>query len=104
MKPRWLLPSLFYSSFLIVNRFTGPARRVDTVKKFKVTIDEDVCKGCLICVHVCERRGGKILKPSDRKTALGGIKPVPEGVCIGCRWCERYCPDFALYVEEIQDA
>ncbi len=82
----------------------NPERCVETAKKFKVTIDEDKCKGCLICVHVCEQRGGGILKPSDRKTALGGVKPVPMGECIGCRWCERYCPDFAVYVEEIQDA
>lgn len=104
MKPLWVQPSLFYSSFLIVNRFTDPTRCVDTAKKFKVTIEEDKCKGCLICVHVCEQRGGKILKPSDKKTALGGVKPVPDGECIGCRWCERYCPDFAIYVEEMQDA
>ncbi len=77
---------------------------METAKKFRVTIDEDQCKGCLICVHVCESRGGKILKESDKKTALGGTLPVVDGDCIGCRWCERYCPDFALNVEEIQDA
>jgi len=75
-----------------------------TAKKFKVTIDEDKCKGCLICVYVCERRGGGILQPSERKTTLGGVKPEPVWECIGCRWCERYCPDFAIYVEETGDA
>lgn len=73
-------------------------------KKFEVTIDEDQCKGCLICVHVCDKRGSKVLKESDKKTALGGVKPKVVGECIGCRWCERYCPDFALNVEEIIDA
>ncbi len=80
------------------------SRCMETAKKFSVIIDEDQCKGCLICVHVCESRGGSILKESDKKTALGGTLPVVDGVCIGCRWCERYCPDFALNVEEIQDA
>ena len=73
-------------------------------RKFKVSIDESKCKGCLICVHVCEDRGGKVLKGSDKKTALGGTKPSIEGDCIGCRWCERYCPDFAINVKEAKDA
>ena len=73
-------------------------------RKFKVSIDESKCKGCLICVHVCEDRGGKVLKGSDKKTVLGGTKPSVEGDCIGCRWYERYCPDFAINVEEAKDA
>jgi NAD-dependent dihydropyrimidine dehydrogenase PreA subunit len=44
------------------------------------------------------------LKESENKTALGGTKPMVEGTCIGCRWCERYCPDFAINVEELADA
>lgn len=44
------------------------------------------------------------MKESTKKTALGGTKPEVDGNCIGCRWCERYCPDFAINVEEIQDA
>ena len=70
-------------------------------RKFVVTIDEDQCKGCLLCVNMCNSRGGKVLNESSKKTALGGTKPVIEGNCIGCRWCERYCPDFALNVEEV---
>ena len=79
-------------------------RCIGTAKKFKVVIDEDKCKGCLICVHMCSTRGGKILKESEKKTALGGTKPVAEGECIGCRWCERFCPDFAVNVEEAGNA
>lgn len=52
-------------------------------KKFEVTIDEDQCKGCLICVHVCDKRGSKVLKESDKKTALGGVKPKVVGECTG---------------------
>ena len=72
--------------------------------KFNVSIDDEACKGCLICVHMCETRGGKILKKSKYKTSLGGILPNVEGNCLGCRWCERYCPDFAINVEESSDA
>ena len=87
-----------YVTGFIVSRVTMTAR------SFKVTVDEEHCKGCLLCVHVCDSRGGRILRASDKKTALGGTKPVVDGDCIGCRWCERYCPDFAIIVEEKTDA
>jgi len=97
------VPSLFYPRNDIDHRFIV-SRCNETPKKFKVTIDTEHCKGCLLCVHVCNTRGGKVLKESEKKTALGGTQPVVEGDCIGCRWCERYCPDFAINVEEITDA
>ena len=69
-------------------------------KKFKVNVDEATCKGCGICVHVCEMRGGKNLRYGNNRTLLGGALPESAGACTGCRWCERYCPDFAINVEE----
>ena len=67
---------------------------------YSVEVDEDLCKGCLICVYICDKLGGKVLKESGEKTTLGGALPTVEGGCIGCRWCERFCPDFAITVEE----
>ncbi|MGD0803027.1 MAG: 4Fe-4S binding protein [Candidatus Bathyarchaeia archaeon] len=69
-------------------------------KKFKVTVDETTCKGCGICVHICETKGGKNLKYGQRRTLLGGSLPEGADKCTGCRWCERYCPDFAITIEE----
>ena len=94
---------MFYLSSHIDQRFIV-SRCMETAKKFKVTINDDQCKGCLLCVHICNIRGAKILQESDKKTALGGTKPEVNGECLGCRWCERYCPDFAINVEEIEDA
>ncbi|KON31493.1 hypothetical protein AC482_00780 [miscellaneous Crenarchaeota group-15 archaeon DG-45] len=67
---------------------------------YSVGIDRALCKGCLICVYICGKLGGKALRESEERTALGGAFPVAEGDCIGCRWCERLCPDFAISVEE----
>jgi len=67
---------------------------------YSVDIDEDHCKGCLICIYVCKKLGRDVLKESGEKTILGGVLPCVEGECIGCRWCERFCPDFAIAVEE----
>jgi 2-oxoglutarate ferredoxin oxidoreductase subunit delta len=75
---------------------------VSSVKQFSysIEIDEALCKGCLICVYICNKLGGKVLKESGEMKDLGGSLPVVEGTCIGCRWCERLCPDFAIDVEE----
>jgi 2-oxoglutarate ferredoxin oxidoreductase subunit delta len=70
-------------------------------REFKPDFSSEACKGCLICVYVCEKMGPGILKGSSERTAMGGVLPVAEGKCLGCRWCERVCPDFAISVEEV---
>jgi 2-oxoglutarate ferredoxin oxidoreductase subunit delta len=64
-------------------------------KKFKVTVNEDWCKSCEICVEFCpknvfEMKGfySHAVRPED---------------CIGCRLCEKLCPDFAISVEEAEE-
>ena len=76
---------------------------LSTRKKFRPRIDSKACKGCLICVYVCETKGGKVLKATEEATSMGGLLPTLDGDCIGCRWCERYCPDFAISVEEVEE-
>lgn len=72
-------------------------------RRFKVEVDEDLCKGCLICVYICGTLGGGVLKDSGNKTLLGGSLPDVVGECTGCRWCERHCPDFAINVVEVAE-
>lgn len=67
--------------------------------RFRVVIDRELCKGCLLCVYVCQKRSGGVLAESEERTLLGGSLPRVIGECIGCRWCERICPDFAISVE-----
>jgi NAD-dependent dihydropyrimidine dehydrogenase PreA subunit len=71
-------------------------------KRLSPVIDGDACKGCLICVYACDKYGAGILKESEEMTSMGGVLPYVEGECIGCRWCERFCPDFAISVEEAE--
>lgn len=64
-----------------------------TKKKFQVKINQELCKSCGICYWVCPTKAiveGKLSAPKFEN---------PDA-CIGCKQCERLCPDFAIDVLE----
>jgi 2-oxoglutarate ferredoxin oxidoreductase subunit delta len=66
----------------------------------KVTIDENLCKGCELCVEACPKN--IIALDASRLNAKGYH---PAGVtkqedCIGCAFCATMCPDCAITVEK----
>lgn len=65
----------------------------------KVTINQNVCKGCELCSAVCSRQ---ILALSKEKLNAKGYHPMevvePEK-CTGCASCAVMCPDCAIEVE-----
>lgn len=65
-----------------------------------VHIDESLCKGCGLCVHVCPK---KVLELSRDKINAKGYNTavfLSEKDCIGCAFCGIICPDFAIKVEK----
>lgn len=73
-------------------------------KRGAVKIIEERCKGCGYCVNYCPT---KVLVISKKLNAKGYHPPElkeepPKKVCIACHLCELFCPDFALFVEEIK--
>ncbi len=65
----------------------------------KVTVLEEVCKGCALCVDVCPQ---KVLRLSSDRYNGKGVHPaaVLDGEkCTGCAVCAVMCPDVALRVE-----
>lgn len=69
--------------------------------KGRVTIDQDRCKGCSLCVSVCPV---KILYLDETKTNLRGYHPasvIEADKCIGCTFCATICPDVCFTVERI---
>ena len=70
--------------------------------KLQIHIHKERCKGCGICVEVCQTG---VLVLSDEKNEQD--YSVPEVValddCINCRICEMFCPDFAIWVTEEEE-
>ena len=67
--------------------------------KGRITVDSELCKGCVLCIDVCPK---KILE-SDKKTVnQKGYNPVfctdMDG-CTACAMCAIICPDSAIKVE-----
>ena len=61
----------------------------------KLTIREERCKGCRLCVEVCPVH---ILRPSGRFNRHGYEVMEMEGQCTGCASCAVMCPDVAIRV------
>jgi len=63
----------------------------------KWVINEDLCKGCGICIARCPQ---KVLGVSDHLSAKGyhPTKMLNEEKCTSCALCGRSCPDVAIEV------
>jgi 2-oxoglutarate ferredoxin oxidoreductase subunit delta len=60
-------------------------------KPVVITIYDDLCKGCIICVDVC---------PHDTLEMRGLYAAVRKlDTCTKCMICELRCPDFAITVD-----
>ena len=66
----------------------------------KVTINENLCKGCGLCARACPKH---IIELSKAKINAKGDHPA-EGArpeeCIGCAACARTCPDVVIHIEK----
>lgn len=56
-------------------------------------IFRDWCKACGICSAFCPK------KVIGRDESGSPVVEKPEA-CIGCRFCELHCPDFAITIRE----
>jgi len=67
--------------------------------KGRITVDEDLCKGCGLCTEVCPQ--GILVIAHDRFTTKGyhpAVLDDPGGKCTGCAICAQMCPDAAITV------
>ena len=69
---------------------------METKKKItSIFIDEELCKGCNICVELC---GKHVFTISEQINQRGYYVPVPTHLtkCTGCLICELICPELAV--------
>lgn len=64
-----------------------------------VTIHEDVCKGCGLCVHACPKGVLAISKDKLNQKGYNPAEVANPDDCIGCAMCAVMCPDVAIKVE-----
>jgi 2-oxoglutarate ferredoxin oxidoreductase subunit delta len=69
--------------------------------KGRITVIEDRCKSCGLCVAACPK---SVLRISDRINDKGyrPAEQFAEG-CIACRMCALTCPDVAIEVFRIDE-
>jgi 2-oxoglutarate ferredoxin oxidoreductase subunit delta len=64
-----------------------------------ITIDQDRCKGCGLCVLVCPQR---VISLEERVFNAKGFHPArldeAERECTGCAVCAVICPDVCITV------
>lgn len=73
------------------------------MKRGKITIDSEICKGCYLCIHSCPKNVINISKNANS----GGIypavySPTTKNTCIACGSCFQVCPDMAIEVYEAE--
>jgi 2-oxoglutarate ferredoxin oxidoreductase subunit delta len=63
----------------------------------KITINQDRCKGCLLCLNFCPKG---LIKQSVKlnKQGLNFVELNLNGDCIGCMQCAVICPDCCIEV------
>lgn len=66
----------------------------------RVTIAEDVCKGCGLCVHACPKQVLAIHKDKINKKGYNPAFPANPEACIACAMCALMCPDVCITVEK----
>jgi len=64
-----------------------------------IKVDEDLCKGCNICILFCSQNVYKQSEKLDKK-GIHLPEPVNEVKCIQCNLCAIICPDQAITVNE----
>ncbi|MDR2529932.1 MAG: 4Fe-4S binding protein [Oscillospiraceae bacterium] len=65
----------------------------------RITINEDLCKGCELCAAACPK---KIIALDPLRLNAKGYHPAgvtDPSACVGCAFCATMCPDCVITVE-----
>ncbi|MCM8796015.1 MAG: 4Fe-4S binding protein [Candidatus Omnitrophica bacterium] len=63
----------------------------------KITIDQNKCKGCLLCISFCPQ-GLITLSKKLNKCGVNFVEFRDNGKCLGCLRCAIICPDCCISI------
>jgi len=63
----------------------------------KITINQERCKGCFLCVDVCPKRSLKQGKKLNQRGA-SYVEFIAGSQCVGCTLCAVICPECCIEV------
>lgn len=66
----------------------------------KVYFNEDICKGCKLCLSVCPKGIVIIKEDIINKKGYHPAGVIDMDKCIGCAFCATICPDCVIEVEK----
>lgn len=74
------------------------------IPKGRVIVLAERCKECGLCIEYCPKQILDFSKDYNEKGYHYVIvKPGMENECINCAFCQQICPDFAIFVEKIEE-
>ncbi|MFH0826081.1 MAG: ferredoxin family protein [Pseudomonadota bacterium] len=71
--------------------------------KGRIEIDQELCKGCGLCINVCPNKRIEVSDGINKKgyfpsRVKGPDQSDPGKECTGCALCAITCPDVAIEV------
>ncbi|MDP4108534.1 MAG: 4Fe-4S binding protein [Bacillota bacterium] len=66
----------------------------------RVSFNEDLCKGCGLCISVCPRKILAFSKGKLNKKGYPSVECTDQQKCAGCAMCAVMCPDVVIKVEK----
>ena len=66
----------------------------------RVTIDENLCKGCGLCPSASPKHINALTKPPNNAKGYHPAEVTNMEACIGCTSCARTCPDVVIRIEK----
>ena len=67
--------------------------------KGKVSFEQDLCKGCALCVAACPLKIVELDKGMINKKGYNPATVLQMEKCIGCANCATMCPDCVIEIE-----
>ena len=66
----------------------------------KITIQNELCKGCSLCIDVCPKNIIEIDKGIINKKGHHPVHITDATQCTACAFCATMCPDCAIKIEK----